>query len=126
MGHVEAETSSDREGGGEGPSMDDVYGMIRGQRGPRVVVGEVPPARKMMRRRRSASAVKLGLSDSDADDDFVESRRPASVREGRPRPPEYGVDHEVDAKADDFINKFRQQLQLQRIESARRDQPQYK
>lgn len=28
-----------------------------------------------------------------------------------------GADEEVDAKADDFINKFKQQLKLQRLES---------
>lgn len=125
MGHFEAEKSSDIEGEGEGPSMDDVYGMIQGQRRLGGVVGEAPLVRKMMRR-RSASAMKVGLSDSDADDDFIESRRPASVREGRPRPPEYGVDHEVDAKADDFINRFRQQLLLQRLDSATRHHHQYK
>lgn len=106
--------------------MDDVYGMIQGQRQLGGVVGEAPLVRKMMRRRRSASAMEVGLSDSDADDDFIESRRAASVREGRPRPPEYGVDHEVDAKADDFINRFRQQLQLQRLDSATRHHHQYK
>lgn len=38
--------------------------------------------------------------------------RPATA--GRSHPPE---DEEVDAKADDFINRFRQQLNLQRLES---------
>ncbi|KAG6431696.1 hypothetical protein SASPL_109778 [Salvia splendens] len=40
-----------------------------------------------------------------------ERRRPATVRERR------GGDEEVDEKADEFINNFRQQLKLQRMDS---------
>lgn len=41
-------------------------------------------------------------------------RRPATMRAGRV------VDESVDAKADDFINKFRNQLKLQRLDSINR------
>ncbi|XP_019190533.1 PREDICTED: uncharacterized protein LOC109184993 [Ipomoea nil] len=46
----------------------------------------------------------------------VEARRPATMKERVAAE----VDEEVDAKADDFINKFRQQLKLQRVDSTLR------
>lgn len=50
--------------------------------------------------------------DADDDDEDVNMRRPATTRERR-----NVVDEEVDAKADDFIIRFKQQLKLQRLES---------
>ncbi|XP_024967707.1 BEACH domain-containing protein lvsA-like [Cynara cardunculus var. scolymus] len=46
------------------------------------------------------------------DEEDVDSRRPATARERR-----NAGDAGVDAKADDFITRFRQQLKLQRVES---------
>ncbi|KAF5188836.1 bromodomain protein [Thalictrum thalictroides] len=44
--------------------------------------------------------------------------RPSTVREGKKKELQsFGDDEEVDAKADDFINKFKQQLKLQRLDS---------
>ncbi|KAJ6994694.1 hypothetical protein NC653_017484 [Populus alba x Populus x berolinensis] len=63
--------------------------------------------------RKSASA-KSAFSHFE-EDDIVESRRPATVKEGKTTT-EVG-DTEVDAKADDFIYKFKQQLKLQRVDS---------
>lgn len=67
---------------------------------------------------------------AEEDTEVVEARRPATTRDGdRRRPlaaePEEPVSEEeieeaggeVDARADDFINKFRHQLKLQRIDS---------
>ncbi|CAN0882030.1 Pathogen-associated molecular patterns-induced protein A70 [Linum grandiflorum] len=52
---------------------------------------------------------------------IVEARRPATVREQKSNKlneEEVGGDVGcVDAKADDFINKFKQQLKLQRLDS---------
>ncbi|OVA08434.1 Protein of unknown function DUF761 [Macleaya cordata] len=44
-----------------------------------------------------------------------EPRRPSTVKENKSKASE--VDEEVDAKADDFINRFKQQLKLQRLDS---------
>ncbi|MQM05009.1 hypothetical protein Taro_037815 [Colocasia esculenta] len=46
----------------------------------------------------------------------VVEKRPATARPSQPTP----LDEEVDAKADDFINRFRQQLKLQRLDSIMR------
>lgn len=45
-----------------------------------------------------------------------ERRRPATVKERKP-PAMDGEDERVDEKADDFINRFKQQLKLQRLDS---------
>ncbi|XP_038878540.1 pathogen-associated molecular patterns-induced protein A70-like [Benincasa hispida] len=46
----------------------------------------------------------------------IERRRPATVRADAPETTETG-EEEVDLRADHFINKFKQQLKLQRLES---------
>lgn len=50
--------------------------------------------------------------DEEEDEETVEQRRPATT--GRS---EESEDKEVDAKADDFINRFKKQLRLQRLDS---------
>lgn len=59
---------------------------------------------------KSASEKKIPVSVAKVD---VDLQRPATTRETVP----YGEDEAVDRKADDFINKFRQQLKLQRLDS---------
>ncbi|GER51425.1 hypothetical protein STAS_28785 [Striga asiatica] len=49
------------------------------------------------------------------EEEAEEQRRPATTREKGAA--EHGGDEAVDAKADDFINRFRQQLKLQRLDS---------
>ncbi|CAI0553035.1 unnamed protein product [Linum tenue] len=53
--------------------------------------------------------------------EVVEARRPTTVKEGKSKKlmadEDGGEDSGVDAKADDFINKFKQQLKLQRVDS---------
>ncbi|KAF9590392.1 hypothetical protein IFM89_034185 [Coptis chinensis] len=49
--------------------------------------------------------------------EVVQVTRPATVREGKSTLQSFGDDEEVDAKADDFINKFKNQLKLQRLDS---------
>ncbi|GAB4853787.1 hypothetical protein Ancab_017981 [Ancistrocladus abbreviatus] len=69
----------------------------------------VEPAEKM---RKSASE-KLAEQESD-----IELRKtPARARVGGGMASFGNHDEEVDAKADDFINRFKQQLRLQRLES---------
>lgn len=59
--------------------------------------------------KKSRSEMRLDAED----DEDVNMRRPATTRERRRNV----VDEEVDAKADDFISRFKQQLKLQRLES---------
>ncbi|KAF9605339.1 hypothetical protein IFM89_016104 [Coptis chinensis] len=47
----------------------------------------------------------------------IQVTRPATVREGKSTLQSFRDDEEVDAKADDFINKFKNQLKLQRLDS---------
>ncbi|EOY29905.1 hypothetical protein QUC31_020533 [Theobroma cacao] len=74
--------------------------------------GEIPT--KLPKNMRKSASVKSAFSHFE-EEDIVETRRPATVREGKAKATE--EDEEVDAKADDFINKFKQQLKLQRIDS---------
>ncbi|KAL4397558.1 hypothetical protein AHAS_Ahas01G0203900 [Arachis hypogaea] len=67
------------------------------------------PSRKDAEMRKSAS--ERGHSERVEDEESVERRRPATTREST------GEDEEVDAKADDFINRFKKQLRLQRVDS---------
>ncbi|XP_024959074.1 uncharacterized protein LOC112500047 [Cynara cardunculus var. scolymus] len=53
--------------------------------------------------------------DKDKDKDDVDRRRPATMKAAIG-----GKDECVDAKADDFIKRFKQQLKLQRLESLQR------
>ncbi|MED6216465.1 hypothetical protein PIB30_008166 [Stylosanthes scabra] len=56
------------------------------------------------------SASERGRNEED--EEAVERRRPATTRESGG-----DEDSEVDAKADDFINRFKKQLRLQRVDS---------
>ncbi|KAA8534834.1 hypothetical protein F0562_029724 [Nyssa sinensis] len=76
------------------------------------------PAKVRVKMKKSASEkmVVPSLEDLEA----TERQRPATVRERKTKGNEMassGEDEEVDAKADDFINRFRQQLKLQRLDS---------
>ncbi|KAJ8460867.1 hypothetical protein OPV22_033793 [Ensete ventricosum] len=68
-----------------------------------------------------AGRMKKSASASSAFDHFGAAeivRRPSTARGGRGAPVAEEEDEvEVDARADDFINRFRQQLQLQRLDS---------
>lgn len=65
------------------------------------------------------SEMKKSRSDmriaDDDDDEDIDMRRPATTRESC-----NAVDEEVDAKAEQFISRFKQQLRLQRLESLAR------
>ncbi|XP_009801493.1 uncharacterized protein LOC107828153 [Nicotiana tabacum] len=67
------------------------------------------PTRTMM---KSASE-KMAVAEKEEEADQVDWRRPATTRETA----SFGEDEAVDEKADDFINMFRQQLKLQRLDS---------
>lgn len=90
---------------------------------------ELPPLPARLRKSASdKSAFAHFVAEEDTE--VVEARRPATTRDRPRRPlvvaePEEPVSEEepeeaggeVDARADDFINKFRHQLKLQRIDS---------
>ncbi|GLT79083.1 hypothetical protein SLA2020_505900 [Shorea laevis] len=58
------------------------------------------------------------------DDEEVERRRPQKVRMEKTE--SFGESSDVDAKADDFINSFKQQLKLQRLDSLLRYREMFK
>ncbi|KAJ6381879.1 hypothetical protein OIU77_030521 [Salix suchowensis] len=76
----------------------------------------VPATKKQEKMKRSASEKAASLdSAEEVMREKVERRRPATTRasEKTVLPGDEGVD----AKADDFINRFKQQLKLQRLDS---------
>ncbi|KAL0394167.1 UNVERIFIED_CONTAM: Pathogen-associated molecular patterns-induced protein A70 [Sesamum latifolium] len=70
---------------------------------------------KLPARMRKSASLKSAFAHFE-EEDIVEARRPATVREKGSGKVTEG-DEEVDAKADDFINRFKQQLKLQRLDS---------
>ncbi|KAK7383323.1 hypothetical protein VNO78_28999 [Psophocarpus tetragonolobus] len=106
-------------------SLDEIYSKLQqGQEGhftrthsdTKPASGEVPV--KLPRKMKKSASSRSAFSHFK-EQDIVETRRPATVRE--PKVTASAVDDaEVDAKADDFINKFKQQLKLQRLDSIMR------
>ncbi|KAL3818953.1 hypothetical protein ACJIZ3_004858 [Penstemon smallii] len=100
-------------------SMDEVYSHLTGGHVIRTKSDTVPasgdiPVKLPAKIRKSASS--KSAFGHFVEQDIVEARRPATVREKGSAKVTDG-DEEVDAKADDFINKFKQQLKLQRLDS---------
>ncbi|KAK6118308.1 hypothetical protein DH2020_047879 [Rehmannia glutinosa] len=100
-------------------SMDEVYSQLTGSHFSRTksdtepASGEIPV--KLPAKMRKSASLKSAFGHFE-EENIVEARRPATVREkGNAKVTE--GDEEVDAKADDFINKFKQQLKLQRLDS---------
>lgn len=92
---------------------DDSRGSYGGYEPPR----ETDEFSKPKKFRRAKSDMKPKLkkswsmrSSDQEDDETVQKRRPSTVREWK-------GGEEVDARADDFINRFKQQLKLQRMDS---------
>ncbi|KAL6974539.1 hypothetical protein U1Q18_028724 [Sarracenia purpurea var. burkii] len=75
--------------------------------------GEASPAMAAAPKRMRKSASEKAIVEVEEE---VDRRRPATVREGN-QVASFGEDEGVDAKADDFINRFKQQLKLQRLDS---------
>ncbi|XP_059657040.1 pathogen-associated molecular patterns-induced protein A70-like [Cornus florida] len=95
-------------------TMDEIYSKLtshhtRTRSETKPASGKVP-VKLSEKMRKSASA--KSVFGHFKEEDIVETRRPATVRERKAEP-----DEEVDAKADDFINRFKQQLKLQRLDS---------
>ncbi|PWA51795.1 hypothetical protein CTI12_AA440550 [Artemisia annua] len=104
-------------------SLDEVYSNIKGGQVNRTksdtqpASGEVPV--KLPAKMKKSASMKSPFSHFE-ENKIVEARRPETVRE-RKTAEKAAVDGdddvEVDAKADDFINKFKHQLKLQRLDS---------
>ncbi|KAJ6762335.1 COTTON FIBER (DUF761) [Salix koriyanagi] len=71
-----------------------------------------------MKRPVSENAASLDLAE-EVMREKIESRRPATTRASE-KTVLVGDEGELDAKADDFINRFRHQLKLQRLDSIMR------
>lgn len=77
---------------------------------------EATPERVPAKMKKSASEKAVGRRVEEKEE--VELRRPATVRERKVcETVALREDEGVDAKADDFINRFKQQLKLQRLDS---------
>lgn len=102
-------------------TLDEIYSHLQDTRVGRTksdmkpASGEVPT--KLPRKLKKSASSKSAFAHFE-EDEIVQARRPATVREGKVGVTE--VDDEVDSKADDFINKFKQQLKLQRMDSIMR------
>lgn len=110
----------------EGSSLDEIYSKLqqqgqdghftRTQSDTKPSAGEVPV--KLPRKMKKSASSKSAFAHFK-EEDIVESRRPATVKEAKVSRAAVD-DDEVDAKADDFINRFKQQLKLQRLDSIMR------
>jgi hypothetical protein len=72
------------------------------------------PKESKVEMKKSASEMKLDWEEED--EETVERRRPATAA-ARSETTTCKEDEAVDAKADDFINRFKKQLRLQRLDS---------
>ncbi|KAE8658060.1 Alkaline phytoceramidase (aPHC) [Hibiscus syriacus] len=107
----------------DGRTLDEIYSQLNGENShvartksdTKPASGEIPT--KLPRKMKKSASVKSTFLHFE-EDDIVEARRPATVREGKEKSTEEDEENnEVDAKADDFINKFKQQLKLQKLDS---------
>ncbi|XP_004245097.1 pathogen-associated molecular patterns-induced protein A70 [Solanum lycopersicum] len=115
--HIEEE-NEDEEEEGEMKSLDEVYSQLserhvsRSRSDTKPSAGEAPV--KLPTKMKKSASMKSPFGHFE-EEEIVEARRPATTREKNAKKSD--EDNEVDAKADDFINKFKQQLKLQRLDS---------
>jgi hypothetical protein len=124
LGHIRDNLGGNNEEEGN-VSLEEVFMKLQGQGGnfarqhsdTMPDSGEVPV--KLSRKMKKSASSKSAFGHFK-EDDIVEKRRPATVKEAKVVPTTVDEDELVDSKADDFINKFKQQLKLQRIDSIMR------
>lgn len=115
---IQEEHEDDEEEEGELKSLDEVYSQLRERHVSRSrsdtkpSAGEAPA--KLPTKMKKSASMKSPFAHFE-EEAIVEARRPATTRERNAKTSD--GDNEVDAKADDFINKFKQQLKLQRLDS---------
>ncbi|XP_016468345.1 uncharacterized protein LOC107790886 [Nicotiana tabacum] len=116
--HEENEVEEEEEEG-ELKSLDEVYSQLkerhvsRSRSDTNPSAGEAPI--KLPTKMKKSASMKSPFAHFE-EETIVEARRPATTRERNVKT-NNGDINEVDAKADDFINKFKQQLKLQRLDS---------
>ncbi|XP_076899025.1 uncharacterized protein LOC143552769 [Bidens hawaiensis] len=96
-------------------SLDELYSRLKSGGHDRTKSDGSIPTKAPAKMKKSAS-LKVGFTHHEAEE-IVEARRPATVKAVRVVNANDDDDVEVDSKADDFINKFKNDLKLQRIES---------
>ncbi|XP_071698741.1 pathogen-associated molecular patterns-induced protein A70-like [Rutidosis leptorrhynchoides] len=118
---IENEIPPDPEEADKFNSLDEIYSKItdghvnRTKSDTLPASGEIPV--KLPAKMKKSASMKSAFSHFE-EENIVEARRPETVRERRSTAKETADDDvEVDAKADDFINKFKNQLKLQRMDS---------
>ncbi|CAH1427709.1 unnamed protein product [Lactuca virosa] len=96
-------------------SLDEVYSKLKG--GHDRTKSESDLTSKPPAKMKKSASLKVGFAHLE-EEEIVESRRPVTVRERKSAARVMEEDDvEVDTKADNFINKFKNDLKLQRIES---------
>lgn len=99
--------------------MDEVYSQLTGTHFNRTQSDTKPASgeilAKLPAKMKKSASLKSAFGHFE-EVEIVEARRPATVRE-RGTAAAAAADEGVDAKADDFINRFKQQLKLQRLNS---------
>lgn len=114
------EEEEEDEDGESSPSLEEVYSNLnlnhvaRTKSDTEPASGIIPS--KLPKKMKKSASTKSPFSHFPEDEISVEARRPATGKVPRVTTVE-AADEEVDAKADDFINRFKHQLKLQRIES---------
>ncbi|CAN1786375.1 Pathogen-associated molecular patterns-induced protein A70 [Linum perenne] len=101
-------------------TLDEIYNKLqssnkvvgRSMSDTKPIAGEIP--KKLPKKMKKSASTKSAFGHFE-EEQIVEARRPATVREAKSK--KLIVEDEEDAKADDFINKFKQQLKLQRLDS---------
>ncbi|KAJ4957319.1 hypothetical protein NE237_014102 [Protea cynaroides] len=95
---------------------DNDYHLTRKKSDMKPASGEMPV--KLPKKMRKSASSKSAFGHFK-EEEIVDLRRPSTVKEGKSGASElqhFGEDDEVDAKADHFINKFKQHLKLQRLD----------
>lgn len=103
-------------------TLDEIYGQLKGCSVNRTKSDTEPASGEILKKlpkkmKKSASSKSAFNHFKEEDIVEVESRRPATAKEVGNAKASQADDEGVDAKADDFIFKFKQQLKLQRIDS---------
>ncbi|CAN8284335.1 unnamed protein product [Cochlearia groenlandica] len=108
------------------PSLEEVYSKLNLNHVDRTKSDTEPSSgvkpKKLPKKMKKSASTKSPFSHFGEDEISVEARRPDTVRVKRvatveEEEEEEEADEEVDAKADDFINRFKHQLKLQKIDS---------
>ncbi|CAN1120957.1 Pathogen-associated molecular patterns-induced protein A70 [Linum perenne] len=103
-------------------TLDEIYNKLqssnkvvgRSMSDTKPIAGEIP--KKLPKKMKKSASTKSAFGHFE-EEQIVEARRPATVREAKSKKLIVEDEEEEAAKADDFINKFKQQLKLQRLDS---------